>query len=283
MSKSTFKLYVDELGMSHPKSYNISPYYILLGCIIDENYQRNLSDYANHIKFKYWGRTDVIFHSAEIARNLNDFSIFNNNSNKRDEFIDDLLELLSKTPVTITASVINKQKAHQNSWSEKTVIRQTAEVVLFNFLAFIYTKRPCKGHIIIEASSAQRDVIYLEAFNHILSPSFKRANPHFIDIRNHLTSINFVTKQNHDIESQVADLLVYGIKCQMEKDNGIIFDKHSYEDKITNIANSKLIKPIPSMSKDKKIFYDLITPVDIKPKKKVIRKKISKKKNAVEP
>ena len=68
MSKSVFKLYIDELGMSHPKSYDISPYYILLGCIIDERYQADLEQHANHIKFKYWGRTDVVFHSADFQK-----------------------------------------------------------------------------------------------------------------------------------------------------------------------------------------------------------------------
>lgn len=273
MSKSVYKLYVDELGMSHPKSYRTSPYYILLGCIIDEAHQRELIEHAGHIKFKYWGRTDVILHSAEIARNQNDFAIFQEDDVKRDEFINDLLEMLHKTPVHITAAVIDKQKAFQNSWSEKTVIRRTAASVLFNFLAFIYTKRPCKGHVIIEASSAQRDGLYLDAFNHLLSPSFKEKNHHFVDIRSHLTSINFVTKQNHDIESQVADLLVYGIRCQLEQDAGNVIEKGSYQEKIMNIAKSKLIRPISSMSRQKKLFYDLITPVDIQPKRRVPRKK----------
>lgn len=272
MSKSIYKLYVDELGMSHPKSHKASPYYILLGCIVDEAHQRDLLEQAGHIKFKYWGRTDIIFHSAEIARNLNDFSIFKDDEAKRNEFIKDLLDLLHRTPVHITAAVIDKQKAFQNSWSEKTVIRRTASSVLFNFLAFIYTKRPCRGHVIIEASSAQRDGVYLEAFGELLAPSFKQRHPHFVDIRNHLTSINFVTKQNHDIESQIADLLVYGIRCQLDKDRGIVINRGSYQEKIMNLANSKLIRPIASMSKEKKLFYDLITPIDIQPKRKAPRK-----------
>lgn len=272
MSKSLYKLYVDELGMSHPKSYRQSPYYILLGCIIEETQQRELIEQAGHIKFKYWGRTDVIFHSAEIARSLNDFVIFQDDEAKRNEFLKDLLELLRKTPVHITAAVIDKKKASENSWSEKTVIRRTSASVLFNFLAFIYTKRPCRGHVIIEASSAQRDQVYLEAFGDLLSPSFKTKHPQFVDIRNHLTSINFVTKQNHDIESQVADLLVYGIRCQMDKDRGATFERNSYQEKIMNVANSKLIRPIVSMSKEKKEFYDLITPIDVQPKRKAPRK-----------
>lgn len=256
----------------------MSPYYILLGCIVDETHQRDLIEHAGHIKFKYWGRADIIFHSAEIARNLNHFAIFRDDENKRDEFIKDLLDLLNKTPVHITAAIIDKQKAHQNSWSEKTVIRRTAASVLFNFLAFIYTKRPCRGHIIIEASSAQRDGLYLEAFNHLLSPSFNQKNPHFVDIRNHLTSINFVTKQNHDIESQVADLLVYGIRCQLEKDAGNVIERGSYQEKIMNLANGKLIHSIANMSREKKLFYDLIIPMDIQPKRKAPRKSDNKSK-----
>jgi hypothetical protein len=266
--KKVYKLYIDELGMSHPGSYEKSPYYILLGCIIDEHQQEELEDHANHIKFKYWGRTDIILHSADIARSTKEFAIFADNPDRKDEFITDLLAMLQSAPVTITAAIIDKQKAYESFWAEKAVIRRSAEKVLFNFLAYIYTKRPCKGKVIIEASSIDRDTQYLAAFNHLLSPSLKRKYPIFDGVRDSLTSINFVTKQNHDIESQVADLLAYGIRCVQEsKQTKKSFDKKSYEHKIMRIAQAKLMKMAPSMGDDKKQFFSLIEPIHITPKK----------------
>lgn len=263
--KKVYKLFVDELGMSHPASFEKSPYYILLGCAIDEQYQRELENHANNIKFKYWGRTDIIFHSADIARNTKEFAIFADDDNKKEEFYKDLHHMLQTAPVTITAAVIDKEKAYGSFWAEQTVIKRSAEIVLFNFLAYMYTRMPCKGKIIIEASSIDRDTQYLAAFNHLLSPSFHAKNSVFNNVRDHLTSINFVTKQNHDIESQIADLLAYGVRCK--QDVKAAHAKDSYEAKIVRIAESKLMKMASSMGEDKKKYFSLIQPMKITPKR----------------
>jgi hypothetical protein len=262
--KKVYKLYIDELGMSHPGSFEKSPYYILLGCVIDEHNQRELENYANNIKFKYWGRTDIIFHSADMARDAKEYSIFAGDNGKKEEFCDDLLRMLQAAPVTITAAVIDKKKAHGSFWTEKTVIKRSAEIVLLNFLAYIYTKMPCRGKVIIEASSIDRDAQYLAAFNHLLSPSLHNKHQIFSNVRDHLTSINFVTKQNHDIESQVADLLAFGIRC---KQDATVYPKDSYEARIVRIAESKLMKMAPTMGQDKKKFFNLIQSMQIMPKR----------------
>lgn len=266
--KKVFKLYIDELGMSHPKSFEKSPYYILVGCIIDEYHQKDLEDHANNIKFKYWGKTNVIFHSAEMARNLGDFEIFDGNEKLKQEFEKDIFKLLQNAPVTITAAIIDQEKAYKSFWAEKTVISRSAEKVLFNFLAFIYTKVPCRGKVIIEASSGYRDVEYLAAFNELLSPNLQRKYPEFSNVREYLTSINFVTKQNHDIESQVADLLAYGIRCIQEvKKTGVAYPAKSYEAKIMKIVSSKLIKMSPTMKDSKKKYFEKIESLSFTPKK----------------
>jgi len=273
MSRRIFKLYIDELGMSHPKSYAQSPYYILLGCIIDDRHQTELEQHANHIKFKYWGKTDVIFHSADMAHNTKEFAIFAAQPLKKNEFYNDLLAMLYAAPVQITAAVIDKRKAYQSHWSEKTVIRRAADIVLLNFLALIYSKMPCGGKIIIEASSFDRDTQYLAAFNNLLSPSFGRKHKIFNGVREHLTSINFVTKQNHDIESQVADLLAYGIRCAQESKT---HPNGSYEARIVKIANAKLIRMAPTMSSEKKKYFQLIDAAKIIPSR--VNKPSTKKK-----
>jgi hypothetical protein len=263
MNKHVFKLYIDELGMSHPKSYAVSPYYILLGCVIDERYQTELEQHANHIKFKYWGKTDVIFHSADMARNSKEFSIFAGKDTLKQEFYKDLLDMLRTAPVQITAAIIDKEKAYRSHWAEQTVIKRSADIVLLNFLAFIYSKMPCGGKVVIEASSFDRDTQYLAAFNNLLSPSFKQKYKLFNGVRDHLTSINFVTKQNHDIESQVADLMAYGIRLAQEK---IAPTKGTYDSAIVQIANAKLIKMPSTMGVGKRQYFKLIDSAKVVPK-----------------
>ena len=263
--KKVYKLYIDELGMSHPGSFETSPYYILLGCIIDEQHQRELEDYANHIKFKYWGRTDIIFHSADIAHNTRGFEILADETIKQ-QFYKDLMAMLHAVPFNITAAIVDKRKAYESFWKEKTVIKRSAEAVLFNFLAYVYGKMPSRGKIIIDASNIDRDTQYLEAFNRLLSPSFQPDEDTFVNVRETLTSINFVTKQNHDIEAQVADLMAFGIRCKQEvAANNAEYAKSSYEYKIMHVAETKLIKTDPSMSKDKKKYFSMIHPAEVMP------------------
>jgi intracellular sulfur oxidation DsrE/DsrF family protein len=276
--KKVFKLYIDELGMSHPASFDKSPYYILVGCVIDEQYQNDLENHANHIKYKYWGNTDIILHSADMARNTKEFHIFANDPARKESFYKDLLAMLNTAPVTITAAIIDKEKAYKSFWAEQTVISRSTEMVLFNFLAYIFTKLPCRGKIVIEASNFDRDTQYLKAFNNLLSPSFIKRHPEFLNVRKHLTSINFVTKQNHDTESQVADLLAYGIRCMHgSKLSKKMPEKDSYEYKIMNIAQTKLMKMAPNMGEEKKKYFALINPVGISPKRVHAAKMFAKK------
>jgi hypothetical protein len=263
-----YKLYVDELGMSHPGSFVKSPYFILVGCIIDEQFQQDLENNANHIKFKYWGRTDIIFHSAEMSRNLGDFSIFEGKPELKEEFYNDIFNLLNSAQIVLTSALVDKKKAHESFWAEQTVISRSASIIMFNFLAFIYTKLPCRGKVIIEASSGYRDGQYLEAFNYLLSPNFVKKYDDFNDVREHLTSINFVTKKNHDIESQLADLFAYGVRCEYEaKIKKIIYEPNSYERRIVDIVEHKLMKAPSSMGAEKRKFYDKTQPITVIPKK----------------
>lgn len=199
-----------------------------------------------------------------MAHNFKEFSIFLNDEPRKQEFYKDLLDMLRTASIEITAAIIDKEKAYRGHWAEKTVIKRSADIVLLNFLSLIYSKMPCKGKVIIEASSFDRDTQYLAAFNNLLSPSFIQKYKIFENIREHLTSINFVTKQNHDIESQIADLLAYGIRCAQAKTQ---HPKNSYEAKIVKIANAKLIKMAPTMGEDKKKYFKLIDATKVIPKR----------------
>ena len=62
----------------------------------------------------------------------------------------------------------------------------------------------------------------------------------------------FVTKNNHDIETQLIDLYSYGVKCKyMGEKLKVKYPKVSYEGKIVNILNSKLFSIDPKTNKDK--------------------------------
>src|SRR3989338_2148395 len=78
----------------------------------------DLKIFSDQIKFKYWGRTDVVFHSREIGRKEGDFTIFKD-QRIFNEFLHDLENLLSSPRFKMFFIVVDKTKARQVGWDEK--------------------------------------------------------------------------------------------------------------------------------------------------------------------
>ena len=60
-------------------------------------------------KFKHFGHDQVILHELDIRRSRGAFSILQNRE-RRGPFYDDLNALMASAPMTIVASVIDKEK-----------------------------------------------------------------------------------------------------------------------------------------------------------------------------
>jgi len=72
--------FIDELGTADRKE-KFSTHYILSGCMVNEYSREWLKIRSDQIKFKYWGKTDIVFHSREIGRKSGVFSILKVTSN----------------------------------------------------------------------------------------------------------------------------------------------------------------------------------------------------------
>ena len=78
-----YRLFIDESGKSTLKNIeNIRPHFSLAGVIVHENTKEALKNRADQIKFKYWGRTDIIFHAQDLRRLTGDFAIFKQTASK---------------------------------------------------------------------------------------------------------------------------------------------------------------------------------------------------------
>lgn len=263
-SSKEFKLFIDETGSSFP-STNVGLPYVLLGCVIAQEYRMDLKNHADQIKFKYWGRTDIVFHSNEIGKNIGEFSIFANNQPLRDEFIKDLLNFLRRSPVLVNAVIVNKE-AISSTWKESTIVSKTAKALFYNFIALLFTKDKANGRVVIESATSSKDKEYLNAFAFFLSPNCPMLDQDFSQVRDVVTSISFVTKQNHDVEEQVADLFSYAARCKYLKENkGASIISGSYEDKLLSIFETKLFRAPTNAGPDKMRFYQKINPFAIIP------------------
>jgi hypothetical protein len=248
----SYKLFIDESGSESP-SDDWSNFYVLSGCIIDEDKRNQLKNDADHIKFKYWGRTEIVFHSEEMGKDINDFEIFKNNPKLKSEFEKDLFNFLFRSPIKIMTVIIDKKLARKRGWNKNKVIKESCRCLIYHFIAFLLCKKKAKGKIIAESATTEKNLYFLKTFSYFLSPGYSELDRNHEEIKNILTSISFVTKRNHDIEEQLADLFAYGATCKYRRDlkiKNII--KDSYEDKIISVLEKKLLQEC-SKSTEKKL------------------------------
>lgn len=253
-----YKLFIDESGNSDPNNKFSNPY-ILCGCAVPEHEREEIKALADQIKFKYWGKTNIVFHSREIARNEGNFSIFKDKPDLRNFFLNDLFIFLKRISLIVFIIIVDKDLARKRGWNQNKIVKETTNHLIYHFIAFLLSSLGLKGKIIIESATAQKDAYFLRAFAYFLSPGFTELSVNYKEVRQSLTSLSFVTKDNLDIEEQIADLLAYGAKCKFNKEeNGNKFLKGSYEDKIINILENKLfVKPIRAKARKMK-FYEKI-------------------------
>src|SRR3989338_9745722 len=109
-------LFIDESGDANPRVTS-SPVYILAGCMIDDENRQKLKIGADQIKFKYWSRTNIVFHSKEIGRKEGVFKIFKDRKTF-DAFQQDLFNFLSNNSFQMFFVLIDKQEALKQNWND---------------------------------------------------------------------------------------------------------------------------------------------------------------------
>lgn len=260
----TYSLFIDELGSSNPKDER-SPCYVLSGCLLPEFRQQDLKNKADQIKFKYWGKTNIVFHSREIGRQAGDFSMLKDEVRKK-EFYKDLFNFLSTGFYQMLFIVVDKERAREQGWRQDKVYRETTREIVNSFLRTLLVRGNVRGRIIAESATAEKDIYLQKALSFFLAHGIKDLSVNYAQIQNILTSICFVTKKNLDIEEQIADLLAYGIVCSLQKKSkSRIFPKDSYEERIITIAENKKFMVPPNAGMRKSKVYKTLNPLVILP------------------
>jgi len=254
-------LFVDESGNANPK-VKTSPCYILCGCLVKDESRESLRVKADQIKFKYWGRTDIVLHSREISRKEGDFSIFQDPKVFR-SFKKDLFQLLSTGGYQIFIVLTDKVEAKKRNWNELKVYIESANVMVRNFVLSLLAIPKCRGRLVIESATGQKDFTFHKAVSHYLANGISETRTSFSEVQGHLTEITFVTKKNHDIEEQIADLLAYGAKLKFLKKKPQ--DMDNYERRILGVLENKLFAIHPKTGMRKKKYHARIESFKILP------------------
>lgn len=104
-------VYVDESGDHGLASIDPEyPVFVLIFCIFQkQEYIDKIIPAIAQFKMKYWGHDEVVLHEHDIRKPKNEFTILIERAT-REAFIGELTQLISDTPFTIAASIIDKKK-----------------------------------------------------------------------------------------------------------------------------------------------------------------------------
>lgn len=251
--------FIDELGNANPKDKN-STLYILCGIMVTSQNRDDLKIKADQIKFKYWDKTSIVFHSREIGRAEGEFEILKDQQ-IRTNFEKDLIRFLSFGAFQLFTIIVDKQKIPKN-WIDKTIYKKTADSLIKNFILSLIAQKNCKGRLVVESATAEKDFFYHKAAGYYLSNGFRELKINFKEVQDVLTEISFVSKKNEDIEEQIADLLAYGTRVKYEKKKSQL---SNYERELVKTVNSKLFKVNPNTGLVKKKLYSQIESFQVIP------------------
>lgn len=103
-------LFLDESGdHSLSKIDSSYPVFVLGGVIVDRDYaETTLTNELTDLKLAHFGRSDIVLHTADIARNRNGFESLVD-SRKRERFYADLNSLMRRWNYKVVACAIRKE------------------------------------------------------------------------------------------------------------------------------------------------------------------------------
>lgn len=262
----SYKLFIDESGIVNPLD-TTSSIYVLCGCAVEKDQRIPIKTRADQIKFKYWNRTDIIFHSRDIGKRIGNFSIFKKNKMLYKSFLSDVVHFLKESHFTVFIVVLDKEEAKKQGWNDIKGTRESAHWLFYHYIVWLLGGGN-RGKITIESATAEKDRYYLNEFSYFLSPKCTELSIDYKKIKAMLTSISFVTKQNSDIEEQLADLFAYAAKCKYFRLQGKdTYKVGSYEDRVIRILDNKLFKK-PRLAKEaKRKLFEVIEPFCVLPRK----------------
>ena len=104
-----YLLFADET-----KPTKSNPNFCLSGVSVSRQYYENtLMQQINQLKKKHFGKTDIIFHFADMKKNRNEFAIFQD-KNKRESFWNEFIEIIKVSNIDIIGIYFNNDKVFIN-------------------------------------------------------------------------------------------------------------------------------------------------------------------------
>ena len=111
---SDYIVYVDESGDHGLETVDDAyPIFVLAFCLFHkEAYVKECLSGVTDLKFKYVGHDQFVLHEREIRRQIGPFGFLRGDAVRRDAFMADLTDLISRAPFSLVAVVIDKRELH---------------------------------------------------------------------------------------------------------------------------------------------------------------------------
>jgi len=158
---SDFIVYADESG-DHGM-VNIDPQYpvfALTFCVLrKDEYVAGVVPAVQKFKFGIWGHDTVVLHEHEIRKSLGPFGILRTDRTLRTRFFEELNALIEAAPMTIYASVIDKEK-HRAKYAYPW---NPYEIALYFCMERLHIMLTTEGqqnktvHVVFESRGAKED------------------------------------------------------------------------------------------------------------------------------
>lgn len=193
-------LFADE---TNPTSHN--PNFCFAGFVVERSYYEDiLIKKINNLKLKYFKRTDVIFHFAEMKKNKNNFSILQGND-IRTNFWNEYVDILKNAEIQIIGVYYNQadmEKLYANKMHSLYDVGFCG--LLDNYMHFLKSKN-AYGQIMIESRTFKENGYLQRTFYEYLTNGSLYFSSR--DITKHLTSLGFTVKGDNCIGLQIADII----------------------------------------------------------------------------
>lgn len=204
---SDYVVYVDESG-DHSLTLidQLYPVFVLVFCIFKKvDYANIVSPLFKHLKLKFFGHDLTILHTREIRKSRNEFSILLN-ENTRLGFFSHLNQIMEEIPLTIVASVVDKQELKENGSGLSNPYHLALGFCLEKTMMFFREEEQGnrKTFVIVEARGKEEDRQLKSVFQSVVD------GENSLGIKMPM-QIRFANKQTNVIGLQIADLIAHPI------------------------------------------------------------------------